>query len=40
MQGYILDGFPKNNEQLKIFADLRINPSLIVILEASDEVIK
>ena len=28
------------NEQLKIFADLKINPSLIVILEASDEVIK
>ena len=39
IQGYILDGFPKNLVQLLNLEDMKITPSLIVILEASDELV-
>lgn len=34
----MLDGFPKTKKQLNSFESLNINPSLIVILEAADDL--
>ncbi|EGR27597.1 hypothetical protein IMG5_193500 [Ichthyophthirius multifiliis] len=39
IQGYVLDGFPKNLVQQLSLEDLQIYPSLIVHLECSDEVV-
>ncbi|KAL4481720.1 hypothetical protein ABPG74_007809 [Tetrahymena malaccensis] len=39
LQGYVLDGYPKSLVQLLCLEDLNINPSLIVELECSDELV-
>jgi adenylate kinase len=39
MQGYVIDGFPKTKEQLQELEVMKIHPSFIVVLEASDDVI-
>lgn len=39
IHGYALDGFPKTVSQLQLLEDLKIQPSVIVILEVPDEVV-
>jgi adenylate kinase len=36
--GYVLDGFPKTIEQIQLLENLKIQPTVIVILECPDEV--
>lgn len=38
MHGYVLDGFPKTIEQIQLLENLKIQPTVIVILECPDEV--
>ena len=35
--GYILDGFPKNINQLYSLEDMRVNPTMVVILEGDEQ---
>jgi hypothetical protein len=32
MQGFVLEGYPKNNEQFKNLKSMKLNPTLIVAL--------
>lgn len=36
MKGFILDGFPKNMNQLYSLEDMRVQPSMVVILEGNE----
>jgi adenylate kinase len=38
MHGYVLDGFPKTIPQFQLLDDLKIVPTVIVILECPDEI--
>ena len=37
VQGFVLDGFPKNQDQVDMIDKMKIQPSFVVVLEASDE---
>eukprot|EP00331_Platyophrya_macrostoma_P033037 CAMPEP_0176444716 /NCGR_PEP_ID=MMETSP0127-20121128/23237_1 /TAXON_ID=938130 /ORGANISM="Platyophrya macrostoma, Strain WH" /LENGTH=452 /DNA_ID=CAMNT_0017830295 /DNA_START=17 /DNA_END=1375 /DNA_ORIENTATION=- len=39
VHGYILDGFPKTKHQLLLLEELKIQPALIIILEANDDLV-
>lgn len=39
IHGYVLDGFPKTTNQMKMLEELKIHPTLFVILECSDDVV-
>lgn len=39
IHGYVLDGFPKTNNQMQMLEELKIHPTLFVILECKDEVV-
>lgn len=39
IQGFILDGFPKNLNQIQSLEDLRIKPNFIVVLEGNEETL-
>lgn len=36
MKGFILDGFPKNMNQLYSLEDMRVQPTMVVILEGNE----
>jgi hypothetical protein len=38
MQGFVLEGYPKDKEQFKNIKNMKLNPTLIVALDASKEV--
>lgn len=38
MQGFVLDGFPKTQNQIKALEDLKIKPNLILALETTNEL--
>ena len=38
IHGYILDGFPKTGPQISLLYDLKIRPTVIVVLECPDEI--
>lgn len=37
LQGFVLDGFPKNENQIQSLEDLRIKPNFIFVLEGNEE---
>lgn len=37
LQGFVLDGFPKNLNQIQSLEDLRIKPNFIFVLEGNEE---
>lgn len=37
MKGFILDGFPKNMNQLYSLEDMRVQPTMVVILEGNEQ---
>ena len=37
IQGFVLDGFPKNLSQIQSLEDLRVQPNFIFVLEANEE---
>ncbi|KAM3139823.1 hypothetical protein pb186bvf_008065 [Paramecium bursaria] len=39
LQGYVLDGFPKTEQQLNQLVNLYINPTLLVLIDAQDDII-
>jgi hypothetical protein len=36
MNGYILDGFPLNINQLYSLEDMRVSPTILIILEGNE----
>lgn len=36
IHGYVLEGFPKNPSQVKLLEELRISPTVVVVLEKPD----
>ena len=38
IHGYLLDGFPKTIEQIQLLEEMKIQPTVIVILECPDEI--
>jgi adenylate kinase family enzyme len=36
MNGFILDGFPKNINQLYSLEDMRVTPTILIILEGNE----
>ncbi|CAK72954.1 unnamed protein product (macronuclear) [Paramecium tetraurelia] len=39
LQGYVLDGYPKTEQQMESLNELNIQPTLIVIIDAVDDVV-
>jgi len=39
IQGFVLDGFPKNLSQIQSLEDLRVHPNFIFFLEGNEEVL-
>lgn len=39
-KGFLIDGFPANLDQAKMFEDRIASPSSVIVLEANDEVLK
>ena len=39
IHGYVLDGFPKTLQQMQMIEELRVHPTLFVILECNDDLV-
>jgi len=39
IHGYVLDGFPKTVSQIQLLEDLKVQPTVIVVLECPDETV-
>ena len=40
LHGFVLEGFPKNDSQLKLLESMRLEPNFVVVLDCSEEVAK
>jgi adenylate kinase len=40
MQGFVLEGYPKNREQFENIKNMKLDPTLIVAIDAPLELIK
>lgn len=40
LHGFVLEGFPKNDSQLKLLQSMRLEPNFVVVLECSEDVAK
>lgn len=38
-KGWILEGYPKNSQQLNVFTEFKINPHLVIILDDDEDTI-
>eukprot|EP00825_Cyclidium_porcatum_P006284 TRINITY_DN13106_c0_g1_i3.p1 TRINITY_DN13106_c0_g1~~TRINITY_DN13106_c0_g1_i3.p1 ORF type:complete len:136 (-),score=30.41 TRINITY_DN13106_c0_g1_i3:46-453(-) len=39
-KGWILEGYPKDQQQLSVFTEFKINPHLVIILDDDEDTIK
>jgi len=39
IHGYVLDGFPKTVSQIQLLEDLKVQPTVIVVLECPDDTV-
>lgn len=40
LHGFVLEGFPKTESQLKLFQSMRLEPNFVISLECSEDVAK
>ncbi len=40
IHGYVVDGYPKNGTQIQALEEMRMNPTIIILLECPDDVVR